>query len=178
LILSKNRSTKIALLVEVPIGRRTDLAHVGSENADALRRRRMAFSSVRCSLLLARGSPLGAHRCRSRTSLSPLIFFARLIREPIHPPHRPGRGRMAFGGYGYCGRAWITALKLYHSVPDAISMLKRQTRITCMASMLAARCLCALMDMLHGAAAAIRLSQKQSCAHSCPWRSGGHNQSQ
>jgi len=33
------------------------------ENADVLRRRRMAFSRVRCSFPLARGSVLGAHRC-------------------------------------------------------------------------------------------------------------------
>src|SRR5262245_13700973 len=33
------------------------------ENADVLRRRRIAFSSARCSFLLARGSSLGAHRC-------------------------------------------------------------------------------------------------------------------
>ena len=33
------------------------------ENAGMLRRRRMVFSSVRCSFLLVRGSPLSAHRC-------------------------------------------------------------------------------------------------------------------
>jgi hypothetical protein len=33
------------------------------ENADVLRRRRMAFSSARYSSLLARGSPLTAHWC-------------------------------------------------------------------------------------------------------------------
>jgi hypothetical protein len=33
------------------------------ENADVLRRRRIAFSSARCFFLLARGSPLGTHRC-------------------------------------------------------------------------------------------------------------------
>jgi hypothetical protein len=31
------------------------------ENADLLRRRRMAFSSIKCSFLLARGPPLAAY---------------------------------------------------------------------------------------------------------------------
>jgi hypothetical protein len=42
------------------------------EKADVLRRRRIAFSSVTSPRLLARGSPLDAHRCRgAETSKTP-----------------------------------------------------------------------------------------------------------
>src|SRR5262249_36775760 len=48
------------------------------ENADVLRRRRKAFSRVRCSSSLARGSLLGAHRCRgeeiSKNSAVPTLL--------------------------------------------------------------------------------------------------------
>jgi|SRR6516225_1105001 hypothetical protein len=40
-------------------------------NADVLRRHRMVLSSVRCSFLLARGSPVGAHRCSRRNLKTP-----------------------------------------------------------------------------------------------------------
>src|SRR5215510_10786654 len=44
------------------------------ENADVLRRRRITFSSARCSFLLARGSPLGTHRC-SDAQISKTLRF-------------------------------------------------------------------------------------------------------
>src|SRR5262249_60011362 len=53
------------------------------ENADVLRRRRITFSSARCSFLLARGSPLGTHRCSdAEISKTPrFLHFWRAARD-------------------------------------------------------------------------------------------------
>src|SRR5262249_59712817 len=45
------------------------------ENGDVLRRRRIVFSSARCSFLLARGSPLGTHRCSDAEISKPPRFL-------------------------------------------------------------------------------------------------------